>query len=391
VDLPALEASTLEALGLAGGPGLEELRAGVAAWRAARGLSACGHAEAHDTVATACSVAPGGVLDGLWLRVLEAWYRAGQVDASVATLLHGGLPPFLGATHRLEEGVLESSLLRLDAADLRRAKLGGADLSGASLVGAVAQRTDFAGANLTGANAASANLHRASLAGASLAGASLSHANLEEADLTGADLADTSLTGVYAIRARFDGAQLDGADLTAGDFGVARWEGADLAGADVRTANLRGARGLDRERERRLRERGALTSVRPLRWLAEQGPAIQVAAALAAVASIAFGVWFVNDPVNRPVRDVLDDAALDFASGDDEEGFRRLERKLARPFLSRRERTELVDALVGHYLREGRNDAAATVLRDLIERYPDSTDVRVRRAACVRARGKRQE
>ena len=91
-----------------------------------------------------------------------------------------------------------------------------ADLRGAKLDGANLREADLRGAKLDGANLREADLH----------GAKLDGANLREADLRGA-----KLDGANLREADLRGAKLDGADLF----------GADLRGADLRGADLRGA------------------------------------------------------------------------------------------------------------------------------------------------------
>lgn len=111
---------------------------------------------------------------------------------------------------------------RLDGADVSVADLGGADLSGASLV-----RANLRQANLREAFLGGADLSGADLNGADLNGANLRQANLIETSLGGADLRDTSLVG----------ADLSGADLA----------GARLLGADLSDANLLDLRGYPRD------------------------------------------------------------------------------------------------------------------------------------------------
>ena len=103
----------------------------------------------------------------------------------------------------------ESLLLAVEAAvksgaNLTRANLYGADLSGANL----------SGANLTRANLYGANLSDANLSGANLYGADLSGANLTRANLSGANLYGANLSGANLTRANLSGANLYGADLS---------------------------------------------------------------------------------------------------------------------------------------------------------------------------------
>ena len=106
--------------------------------------------------------------------------------------------------------------LRIFGINLRRAKLGGAnldrvmlrkldlreadftkaDLEYANLMGANLSHADLSEANLSGANLMGTNLSHANLSGAKLIGANLSNANLREAQLTGSFVYATSAWNV---------------------------------------------------------------------------------------------------------------------------------------------------------------------------------------------------
>ena len=105
----------------------------------------------------------------------------------------------------------------LEEAVRQRASLDGANLYGASLVGASLDRANLYGASLVGANLDRANLDGANLVGASLVGASLvganlDRANLDRANLYGANLDRANLDGANLDRASLDGASLVGAN-----------------------------------------------------------------------------------------------------------------------------------------------------------------------------------
>ena len=91
---------------------------------------------------------------------------------------------------------LETDSMRLcvEAAVKSRANLSRADLSCANLSGANLSCADLSGANLSGANLSCANLSRANLSCADLSCANLSGANLSRANLSCADL-----SGAYGI------------------------------------------------------------------------------------------------------------------------------------------------------------------------------------------------
>ena len=100
-----------------------------------------------------------------------------------------------------------------ERADLTKASLAGANLTGADLTKASLAWANLAGAYLTRANLAGANLAGADLTRANLAGADLTKASLAGADLTGADLTKAYLTGAKLAWANLAGAKLAGTIL----------------------------------------------------------------------------------------------------------------------------------------------------------------------------------
>lgn len=138
---------------------------------------------------------------------------------------------------------LDLSGLALGGADLRRARLIGADLSGAVLGRIRGEGADFTGARLSGADLTDAALQGASLGGAQLDGASLRGAKLESvvlsgaqltgADLTAADLTDARLIGAGLEQAIFEAARLDGADLSEASVAGASFVRASFARATL--------------------------------------------------------------------------------------------------------------------------------------------------------------
>lgn len=89
-------------------------------------------------------------------------------------------------------------------ADLRQAKLRGADLAGIDLREAICSDANFAGADL----------HQAKFHNANLRYAVFAEANLQGANFAGADLTFANFTGANLQGARFDGATLLQATFT---------------------------------------------------------------------------------------------------------------------------------------------------------------------------------
>jgi uncharacterized protein YjbI with pentapeptide repeats len=108
----------------------------------------------------------------------------------------------------------------------------GADLSGAILSWASANRTNLSHMDLAGAVMNNAVLVLADLTGANLAGANLFVALLHEAQMSGADLSMANLTGATLNAANLAGADLSGASIAAATIGGANFTDADLSGAD---------------------------------------------------------------------------------------------------------------------------------------------------------------
>ena len=126
-------------------------------------------------------------------------------------------------------------------ADLSDAQMKEAKLTGANLSRVLMNRTNLIRATLNQANLSGASLSGANLSSTQLIGVNLSDAVLANASLTGADLGEANLSqaNLYAarlVRVSALGIQLQLANLTASD-----WQGADLSGADLSRANLRNA------------------------------------------------------------------------------------------------------------------------------------------------------
>lgn len=121
----------------------------------------------------------------------------------------------------------------LSNADLRRAKLHGADLNGATLRLAKLYRADLSGAYLRGADLRVAQLGEADLRDADCCWAQLRKADLSKANLSNAYLGTADLRSANLGGAKLCGTYLDEADLGKADLG-----GANLVGATVGYTNF---------------------------------------------------------------------------------------------------------------------------------------------------------
>lgn len=119
------------------------------------------------------------------------------------------------------------------SANLHRAYLKNADLSGVALLNAYLMSANlsgvnFVGAYLSGATLSGANLSCADFLDADLPGADLSRANLSEANLMSANLSEAYLFRTDLANANLSSANLSGANLIDGNFANANFSRADL-------------------------------------------------------------------------------------------------------------------------------------------------------------------
>ena len=120
----------------------------------------------------------------------------------------------------------------LSEADLRNSDISGANMRRAKLVGADAREADLHGTDLS-----QANLHDADLRGTKLYGTNLTEANLREAQLSGTDLHEAQLFGASLRQAVLVRTNLERANITeCSIYGISAWE-VNLTGATQ--ANLR--------------------------------------------------------------------------------------------------------------------------------------------------------
>ena len=136
----------------------------------------------------------------------------------------------------------------LKGADLRKARLQGAILTGAHLQEANLSRAYLQGADLEDAQLQGANLYEAHLQGADLSLAQLQEANLRSAQLQeanlfcahpqGADLSLAQLQGANLFWTHLQGVNLRSAQLQGANLCEAHLQGADLEDAQLQGANL---------------------------------------------------------------------------------------------------------------------------------------------------------
>jgi len=116
--------------------------------------------------------------------------------------------------------------------DPRRANLCGADLSKAEL-----RDANLSGAILSGANLSSAILYSANFSGAYLFNTNMSGADLKHADLSGAWLVDANLSGAELLSAKLSGAILVNANMSGASL-----NDTDMSGVYLSYANMSGAK-----------------------------------------------------------------------------------------------------------------------------------------------------
>lgn len=142
----------------------------------------------------------------------------------------------------------DTGRIDLVEADLRGAKMIGANLSNVDLVEANLTRValpkaDLSGANVRGATLIDAQLTFAKLTKALMGGADLSGADIEQGDLSSADLREARLSGTILRAANLRGAVLCAADLTQTNLAFADLRDA-VGPVDLSAADTNGTRGL---------------------------------------------------------------------------------------------------------------------------------------------------
>jgi uncharacterized protein YjbI with pentapeptide repeats len=127
--------------------------------------------------------------------------------------------------------------LELPERDGRSACLDHVNLS-SSMLRARLEKLGFDSATWWDTDLEGANLRMARLQGANLQDAYLQGANLGMAELQGANLWDANLEGACLLSAKLRGAGLEGANLQGANLGIAHLQGAKLQGANLQGANL---------------------------------------------------------------------------------------------------------------------------------------------------------
>src|SRR5215469_7417849 len=189
-------------------------------------------------------------LEGSIAKVSVSWRESRPRQGSGSYYIYWG---------DLEQQVLvrstEFSPPDLSDADLRYAKLRGADLSlvnlaRADLLAADLSRVDFQfanlrqttleGADLTEADLGKADLMYTNLSSAKINGTKMSWAMLAYADLSGLDFSGVSLSTAYLQRARLSKGNLGGTDLSRSVLKEADLSEANLRGVDFTLAEVGG-------------------------------------------------------------------------------------------------------------------------------------------------------
>ena len=129
----------------------------------------------------------------------------------------------------------------LNKADLCGANLPRANLNGANLIEANLNEADLCGATFKEAKITMANLSKANFRGANLSEADLSESDLREAIITSANLSKANFTNTNMSGADLYGTNLSGADLTGANLTGAEVNGTKFIGANLTKTNLSGA------------------------------------------------------------------------------------------------------------------------------------------------------
>jgi uncharacterized protein YjbI with pentapeptide repeats/energy-coupling factor transporter ATP-binding protein EcfA2 len=119
------------------------------------------------------------------------------------------------------------------AANLSGARFGRADLSRATLTGAIIDGADFRGANFYEANLSGLTLRAAEFVAANFARASMIECDLEYMRLPAANFKSASLNRAYLTGSQMPGACFRRADLRSAGLAEIDWERADLRRADL--------------------------------------------------------------------------------------------------------------------------------------------------------------
>jgi hypothetical protein len=145
-------------------------------------------------------------------------------------------------------------LARLCGADLRNANLSNANLTLSRLINADLRNVNLSGANLRPADLTNADLRKANLSGANLTMARLRGADLRDANLNGANLNFAKLCGANLSRAKLKLTKLSSAKLCGANLIHADLRFTDLTTADLTGANLNGIIFASQQKMEKLRQ-----------------------------------------------------------------------------------------------------------------------------------------
>lgn len=126
----------------------------------------------------------------------------------------------------------------LPGADIRWARLSGANLARANLAGADMRLTTLDNAKFDDANLADAKLDRATMVSASFADANLNHASLVSVEITQSDLTRAKLNSTNLSKARLDHARFNSCDLNFANVSESVLRFSDFTQADAKHANF---------------------------------------------------------------------------------------------------------------------------------------------------------
>ena len=122
--------------------------------------------------------------------------------------------------------------------DKPKLMLGGENLEGGNLVGAILAGSGFSDANLKQAKLDGTDLTRTTFKNSNLAMSSIVKAAGSKVNFTGANLSGAMMSKIEISRSEFIGAVLVNADMSKGEFSRCEFRDADLTGANLKLSNI---------------------------------------------------------------------------------------------------------------------------------------------------------